>query len=111
MSDVNEYETKFVIGPGFDKIQDRQLQTQLVDFGANSGPAVAIQKLQSIVGVPTTGVLGPETLAAVEKLHPEDIANSLAALRIRMIGELVQKNPAQLPYLSQWLDRALQFLQ
>ncbi len=111
MSDVVDYETKFVIGPGFDKIVDKQLRTQLVDFGGASGPAVAIKKLQRIVNTEQTGVLDDITLAAVEALHPDDVCNALVALRVRMIGDLVTKHPGQLPYLNSWLDRALQFLQ
>ena len=110
MADVN-FEQKFLIGPGFDKIADKQLRTQLVDFSATSGPAVAIGKLQSIVGAAQTGVLDPETLTALAVLHPDDVCNSLVALRVRMIAQLVQKNPAQAKYLVEWLDRALQFLQ
>lgn len=111
MADDITYEQKFLIGPGFDKIADKQLRTQLVDFSAASGPSVVIQKLQQIVGTPQTGVLDADTLAAVAVLHPDDICNSLVALRIRMIGQLVTKNPRQVQYLNEWLDRALQFLQ
>jgi lysozyme family protein len=109
--DTIGYEEKFVIGPGFDKIVDRQLRTQLIDFGANSGPAVAIQKLQLVLGAPQTGVLDADTVTALTALHPDDVCNGLVAARVRMIGQIVSKSPAQLPYLSQWLDRALQFLQ
>ena len=35
------------------------------DFGVNSGPRTAIEKLQEVVGVKVDGVLGPKTLAAV----------------------------------------------
>lgn len=105
------YIRKYVEGPGFDKITDPQLRNQLIDFGVNSGPAVAIQKLQAIVGVTTDGVVGPDTLAALSKLHPDDVCNSLVAARIRMICKIVQKNPSQLQFLLGWCDRALQFLQ
>ncbi|SRR5258708_29561702 len=104
------YRKKYVEGPKFDQIQDPQLQAQLVDFGVNSGPAVAIQKLQQIVGVQVDGVLGPATLTAVSQLHPEDVSNHLVALRVKMIGQIVSKNPTQLRFLNGWLDRALQFL-
>lgn len=104
------YIDRYVKGPGFDQIADTQLQAQLVDFGVNSGPAVAITKLQGILHVAQDGVLGPETLAAITTLHPEDICNSLVAARVRMIGQIVSKNPSQIKFLNGWLDRALQFL-
>lgn len=104
------YEAKYVKAPGFDKIQDSKLRAQLVDFGVNSGPHLAIQKLQEIVGVPQDGVLGPETLAAIAKLHADDINNCLVASRVRMIGRIVSKDPSQLKFINGWLDRAVQFL-
>lgn len=105
-----DFEQRFVIGPGFDKITDQKLRTQLIDFGRTSGPAVAIKKLQVIVGVEATGVLDEVTLKQVEKIHADDICNALVVFRVRMIADLVTKHPAQLPFLKDWLDRALQFL-
>lgn len=104
------YESKYVKGPGFDKITDPQLRNQLIDYGVNSGPAVAIIKLQQILGVEQDGVLGQATLAALKTLHPEDANNCLVAARVRMIGKIVSKNPSQIKFLNGWLDRALQFL-
>jgi len=104
------YETKYVKTPGFDKIKDSKLKAQLVDFGVNSGPYVAIKKLQEIVGVPQDGILGPETFAAIDRLHSDDVNNCLVALRVKMIGSIVSKNPSQLKFLNGWLDRAVQFL-
>lgn len=106
----NEYEKKFVDGPGFNKIGDKQLRAQLVDFGAASGPAIAINKLQDILKMKPNGVLDSETLVMLSRIHAEDVNNLLVAARVKMIGAIVVKNPAQLKYLGEWLDRALQFL-
>ena len=51
------YTAKYIVGPGFDRITDPRLQAQLVDFGVTSGPAVAIQKVQSLVGQEPDGIL------------------------------------------------------
>lgn len=104
------YERKYVRGPGFDKIKDKGLRAQLIDFGVTSGPFIAIQKLQHIVGVEEDGVLGPETLKAIDAMHPSDVSDSLVALRVIMIGKIVSKNPSQLKFLTGWLTRAVEFL-
>ncbi len=104
------YETKYVKTPGFDKITDRHLQAQLIDFGVNSGPAVAVQKLQEILHVNVDGVLGPETLAAIKTITPEELNTLLAVSRIKMISRIVQKNPAQLKFLTGWINRCCEFL-
>lgn len=105
------YQRKYIDGPGFNKIQDKQLQAQLVDFGVNSGPMIAISKLQEILKVKPDGILGNETLVMLSRIHAEDINNLLVAARVKMIGKIVSRNPAQLKFINGWLDRALQFLQ
>lgn len=104
------YMERFVIGPGYDKVNDAKLQYQLIDFGVNSGPAVATKRLQEVLGLPGDGVLGPTTLAAVNAADARTINNRLMGKRIEMIGRLVQQHPTQLSFLSGWLDRALSFL-
>jgi lysozyme family protein len=103
------YEAKYVKGPGFDKVSHLPLRTQLVDFGVNSGPSIAVQKLQSLLGVNQDGILGPNTLTALEKADQPYLNNELAKARVLMIGRLVQKNPGQVKFLVGWLDRALGF--
>lgn len=106
----NTFEEKFVEGPGFDRIQDSKLRTQLIDIGITSGPSIAVTMLQDIVGVTEDGHLGLETLQALNKMHADDANNCLVAKRVRMIGRIVQKNPSQLKFLVEWLDRATEFL-
>lgn len=103
------YQSKYVDQPGFNKITDPQLQAQLVDYGVNSGPMIAIQKLQAILGVPVDGVLGPATLVAIAA-STLPLNNLLVVARIRMISKLVQAKPSDLKYLSGWLNRSLEFL-
>ena len=104
------YENKYVKNPGFDKIADRHLQAQLIDFGVNSGPSVAIMKLQEILHVTVDGVLGPETLGALKGITADEVNTLLVVSRIKMICRIVQKNPSNLRFLSGWCNRALEFI-
>lgn len=104
------YLKKYVQGPGFDKVADSRLQAQLVDFGVNSGPAVAVSKLQTILGIGVDGVLGPGTLQSLSRANPVSVNNQLVVARVRMIGQLVSKNPAQAKFAAGWLNRAVEFL-
>lgn len=104
------YRRKYLEAPGFGQIEDPRLRAQLVDFGVNSGPGIAIQKLQGLLKVEQDGVLGPKTLAAANAADPIILNNKLARERILMIGRIVQKNPSQSKFLVGWISRAFEFL-
>lgn len=104
------YAQKFVHTPGFDKIPDMDLAEQLIDYGVNSGPFIAIQKLQLVVGVPQDGVLGPATLDALAHMDSREVNNKVAGERIKMLGRIVTKNRNMLGDLNGWLTRATSFL-
>lgn len=104
------YKKRYVEGPGFAAIPDAHLMAQLVDFGVNSGPAVAITKLQKVLGVKEDGILGPATQAALALRDSRQINNELMCERIRMIGRIVSKNKSQAVFINGWLSRACEFL-
>lgn len=104
------YMQKYLVGPGFDKIVDPNLRAQLVDFGVNSGPMVAIQKLQGILEVTVDGILGPHTIFAANQKEGRWLCNKLVASRVGMICSLVAKSPSQVKFLVGWVNRAFQFL-
>lgn len=60
----------------------------VMDLGVNSGPARAIKFLQEVAGSKPDGVLGPQTLAAVEKLMPSMIIQALCDRRRDFVRSL-----------------------
>lgn len=105
------YLNKYVRGPKFDHVPPSTLQSQLIDYGVNSGPAIAISKLQALLHVNADGVLGPDTLKRLaEEKDLNKLSNLLVGERIKMICKIVQKDPSQLKYLGGWIARALEFL-
>ncbi len=104
------YESKYIKWPHFDQVTDPHLQAQLIDFGVNSGPGIAIQKLQAILGVGVDGVLGPQTLTALAAADPKVINNKLVVARVLMICKIVQKNPSPVKFILGGCDKALSFL-
>lgn len=106
------YHKKYVVGPGFDRISNEKLRDVMVDFGVTSGPAMAIQKLQSVLHVAVDGVLGPKTLAAIEAYpEPQRLVNKIAIERIKMAGRIVKRDPTQLQWINGWLDRFSSFIE
>lgn len=105
------YRAKYVVGPHFDQIDDKQLQHLLVDWGVNSGPSIAIKNLQRAIGVEDDGVIGPATLSAIAGYADQRaLTNKLVADRIRMIIRIVQRDKSQLRYLGGWTERTLSFI-
>ena len=104
------YEKKYVEGPGFKRIHDPYLKTQLIDYGVNSGPQLAIMELQKILKVTVDGSIGPETLGAIDRVDNRHLNNMLVRARVKMFGRIVKKDISQVRFLEGWLDRALQFL-
>lgn len=58
------------------------------DYGINSGVSRGIKVLQRVVGVKDDGVMGPATLAAVNKKSPFDTVNRIYDERLRFLKSL-----------------------
>jgi lysozyme family protein len=104
------FESKYVLGPKFNLIEDPKLQAQLIDYGFNSGSYVAIQKLQAILKVPVDGILGPQTLEALSKSDIKEVNKQLVIARVTMLCRIIQKDPTQVKFAVGWMTRALSFL-
>lgn len=103
---------KYVVFPKFHLIpaSHSALQSQLIDYGFNSGQDLVIRKLQQLLGVKQDGILGPKTLDAITKSDPRLINNKLVAARCLMLARLVQRDPkGHLNEIVGLLDRALSF--
>lgn len=104
------FEQKFLVSTHIDQVQDERLRSQLLDWAVSSGPFVAIQNLQGILGLELDGLLGPDTLELVNKADPKLLGNNLVTARVKMICRVITKSPSQLKSLSGLVSRALEFL-
>lgn len=60
----------------------------MFDFAVNSGPVRAIRMVQEIVGVTADGVIGPKTLAAIDRQDPRDLAAKICDKRMEFLRGL-----------------------
>lgn len=106
------YLRKYVIGPGWSRLPAThgKLQAQLIDWTVTTGAFYVTQKLQTILGLPQDGLMGPHTLAAITASDPVKLNNQLAVERIKMLGRLVVKDPSQAKFIVGWLNRATDFI-
>lgn len=60
----------------------------VADFAVNSGPSRAAKYLQAVVGVSQDGRIGPQTLAAVNRMDSAKIINTLCDNRMAFLRRL-----------------------
>lgn len=64
------------------------LDYAVFDFAVNSGPDRATRMLQTIVGVPVDGVIGPITLGAIERIGATAVIGDLCSQRMAFLQRL-----------------------
>lgn len=87
-----------------DEIKDQSIANILVDWLWISGtPAVTIT--QALLGVKADGIMGKNTLAALNRQKPEALFSRLKARRKLYYERLVKSKPSQRRFLNGWLNR------
>ena len=97
------YKADYVDRPKLDLIQDPNLQAAVLDFGVNSGTTKAIRFLQELVGVDPDGLMGPETVSAIEN-YDGDITQDYLNKRREFIDDISQ-DPSKQMYQKGWQNR------
>lgn len=90
-----------------DKINNQSVANLLVDFAYNSGCSKAIRKIQKVVGVITDGIMGKNTLAAINgyKQGQWVLFDKLKVERIAYLNDIVKNDPGQDVNLRGWMRR------
>ena len=98
---------KYYFANGLDRLP-QHLQANVLDMYVNSGTN-AISILQDMLGVERDGILGPETLQALEN---SNITNQMyAERRIEYYNRVARNNPSQRRFLQGWLNRANRYME
>lgn len=114
------YQKQFVDVDGISTIPDINLQHQVVDFGIPSGPVTAVHILQQLLGLPTDGIVGPKTIAAIEAYPsgtlfgvpvPGSVLINLAFRDARALyyATLAKAQPKNTKYVLGWIRRSQEF--
>lgn len=117
------YRAHFWASPRIDMLP-AMLHEQVLDWGVNAGPTLAIRELQKVVNgfvrlvgsglIPLVedGRIGPrtaETAARVLEKHGLALINAYAHARCEYYRRLVMANPANAAFIKGWLSRASEF--
>lgn len=106
------YWSQFFARPGLRGVLDVPLRALLLDCAVNHGPGDAIRWLQRALRVaPVDGVLGPQTLNALDASDKRRVYLSVCAQRVRRYGDLITRQPSQAIFASGWMNRAAGFIE
>lgn len=80
------------------------------DLGVHAGPAQAIRLMQRAAGVKADGVIGPETIVAVQKLPVAGFRKAFTVERLLFYVQTIVARPANVKFARGWTRRALEFI-
>ena len=87
-----------------DEIKNQNLANILVDWIWCSGtPSITIT--QAMLGLKADGIVGKNTLEALNRQDPQVFFNRLKARRKQFYERIVEKRPSQVRFLKGWLRR------
>lgn len=87
-----------------DKVVNQSVANILVDWVWASG-VHGIKRPQKILGVSVDGIVGNQTLAAVNARDAKELFYAIKADRIRFIDEICKARPANEKYRRGWMNR------
>lgn len=101
------YKKKFWDKVQGDHVASQRIANTLFDFSVNAGYRVAAKLAQSILGLKTDGLIGPKSLAALNKTDPENFKVRYALAKVSRYAEIVNRDPSQKKFLLGWINRTL----
>lgn len=88
---------------GGDDIRDQRVANLIADWAFNSGTGI-ITRVQALVGVRTDGIVGRETVRAINAEDPARLAADLKRLRTSFYHTIARRGNNR-KYLRGWLTR------
>jgi lysozyme family protein len=89
-----------------DGIRSQRIANSIYDFAVNAGVMRAVRLAQGVVGVKADGILGPQTMAALNEA-PADFVLRYALAKIDHYNTLARRDATQQRFLCGWINRAL----
>jgi lysozyme family protein len=93
----------------FEEVKDERIRALLFETAVNLGVRQTIKLTQKVLGVKVDGILGSQTLNALNSADPEDFIKDFTLVRIAFYTTLSNKNPKRYAlYLRGWINRSLE---
>lgn len=90
-----------------DDIKEQRIAGSIFDFAVNAGVPVAAKLAQLVVDTTPDGIIGPQTVAKLNKAEPEYFVTKYALAKVTRYTEIVKRDRSQMKFLLGWLNRTL----
>ena len=88
-----------------DDIENQSIADIVVDWAWASGTATSIKQVQKILGVAVDGIVGNDTLTAINIAVQRSLFDKIRSRRIEFVENIVKRNPTQSRFLKGWKNR------
>lgn len=92
-----------------DLILNQSLAEFIVDWGYNSGRKTVAKIVQRIVKVKVDGIVGPQTVTAINCADQEILFNALKIERKVFLNNIIKRTPDQIVFYDGWMNRVNSF--
>lgn len=102
------YKSRFWDDIDGDSIQSQEVANIFFDGRVNHG-RTGTKLMQKVLGVNVDGVVGNQTLSAINRANPTSLFNRYKAARRQFYYDIVNRKPSQRIFLNGWLNRLNKF--
>ncbi len=88
-----------------DDINNQSIADIVVDWAWASGPVTSIKQVQKILGVAVDGIVGNDTLTAINTADQRSLFVKIHSRRIEFVENIVKRDPSQTRFLKGWKNR------
>lgn len=88
-----------------DDIENQSIADIVVDWAWASGTATSIKQVQKILGVAVDGIVGNDTLTAINTADQSSLFDKIRSRRIEFVENIVKRDPSQTRFLKGWKNR------
>lgn len=88
-----------------DDIENQSIADIVVDWAWASGTATSIKQVQKILGVAVDGIVGNDTLTAINTADQRNLFSKIHSRRIEFVENIVKRDPSQTRFLKGWKNR------
>jgi lysozyme family protein len=92
-----------------DLILNQSLAEFIVDWGYNSGRKTVAKIVQRVVKATIDGIVGPQTVTAINCADQELLFNALKIERKVFLNNIIKRRPDQIVFYDGWMNRVNSF--